>query len=262
MLAKDAGRPPKRPSHALARTTRALTRTNSCTETGEKLRKLPPSTASIRQLPVVASPCVFLPCVLFADRLPDPSKFETRLSHFCFHTRTHTFFFFFSLILFSPTPSPAHLHHLSNSRLVRLIRYVACPPVFLGLNTGPAAGLLSLSSSRRCAARRRRRRRRTSTSRRENSSHSVSQSAPGTAAASQAPQTNRRSSSRQGSARSASSLEPQTTADTTQPVLRRVCSRVRRRINAYMTTCIERTEPLLYSCGLSRLLATYQHYRR
>lgn len=74
-----------------------------------------------------------------------------------------------------------------------------------------------------------------STSRRENSSQSVSQSVSQSPAASQASQTNGKSVSWQGSADSASSLGPQTTADTTQPVLRRVCSRVRRRINAYMT---------------------------
>lgn len=179
-------------------------------------------------------PCVFLPCACRSAFGPEQSWKQLQ-SHFSSYTPP-----FFSPTVFSFLP----LHHSSYSRLVRLLRWLlllSLPPGPLGLNTGPAAGLLSLSSSRRCAARRRRRRRRTSkhkqTREQQNSSQSVSRSAPDIQLLhSQASQTNRKSSSWQGSANSASSLEePQTTADTTQPVLRRVCSRVRRGCDAAST---------------------------
>ncbi|KAL6889119.1 hypothetical protein GGI43DRAFT_226219 [Trichoderma evansii] len=145
-----------------------------CTETGEKLKEA----ATLNCLHQATTCGCIASCsclvLLLADRLSDPSKLETASkSHFTSHSSSSSFLQLHppSISIIRPIPVSSVLFATSP------------PPCLLGLNTGPAAGLLSLSSSRRCAARRRRRRRRRRTSKHKQTreqqsvSQSVSQSA-------------------------------------------------------------------------------------
>lgn len=127
--------PPKRPSHALARTTRALTRTNGCTETGEKLKEAA-TLNCLHQATTcgcIAS-CVPALCAVCRSAFgPEQVRNCVKVT-FASHKRKHTSFFFFFSFSF------LQLHHSSNSRLVRLIRYFACPLSFWASIPDPRPG--------------------------------------------------------------------------------------------------------------------------